>query len=190
MDVTVLLKRLHSGDRSAENDLLPLVYDELRRIATWHLRSERPDHTLQPTAIVHETYLRLRGYQIDWNDRAHFFAVAGRVMRHVLVDYARQRKSQKRGCAEQSAQDYAVLSYARERPDEVLLVDQALDRLAKQDPRLAQIVELRFFGGLSIRETAEALQLSDRTVKRDWNAARALLHAQLGSSLTDAQPAE
>jgi RNA polymerase sigma factor (TIGR02999 family) len=185
MDVTVLLKRLQSGDRSAENDLLPLVYDELRRIAAWHLRSERADHTLQPTAIVHETYLRLRGYKVQWNDRSHFFAIAGRVMRHVLVDYARQRQSRKRGSDEQLVESYAALMYVHTNPDKVLFVDQALDRLAEQDPRMAQIVELRFFGGLSIRETADVLQLSDRTVKRDWNAARAILHAQLGPATVD-----
>jgi RNA polymerase sigma-70 factor (ECF subfamily) len=182
-EVTLILQRLRAGDQTAEDELIPLVYDELRALARWHLRAERVDHTLQATAIVHEAYLRMRGYDVDWQNREHFFGVAGRVMRHILVDYARKSKSIKRSGSEVPFEYHAAIRYAQEHPDDVISVDQALDRLTEQDPRLARIVELRFFAGCSVEETATMLGLSERTIKRDWNAARALLHAQIGESL-------
>ena len=179
-EVTNLLIELKNGNREAESRLMPLVYGELRRLAGLYMRGERPGHTLQATALVHEAYLRLVGYEdVDWQNRAHFFGVAANLMRRILVDHARAKQAKKRGGGDQKVSlDQAVL-VRPEAPEQFLALDEALERLAKRDPRQARIVELRYFGGLSEEETAEVLEISVRTVKRDWNVARAWLYQQL-----------
>jgi len=179
-EVTNLLIELKNGNREAESRLMPLVYGELRRLAGLYMRGERPGHTLQATALVHEAYLRLVGYEdVDWQNRAHFFGVAANLMRRILVDHARAKQAKKRGGGDQKVSlDQAVL-VRPEAPEQFLALDEALERLAKRDPRQARIVELRYFGGLSEEETAEVLQISVRTVKRDWSVARAWLYQQL-----------
>jgi len=179
-DVTNLLFQLKNGNRDAESKLVPLVYGELRRLAGRYMRAERPGHTLQATALVHEAYLRLVGNKdVDWQSRAHFFGVAPSLMRRILVDHARAKLSKKRGGEEQKVSlDEAVLIQPKS-PVRLLALDEALERLAKRDPRQARIVDLRYFGGLSEEETAEVLGISTRTVKRDWNVARAWLYQQL-----------
>jgi len=144
------------------------------------MRAERPDHTLQPTALVHEAYLRLiEQDRVKWRNRAHFFGVAARLMRRILVDHARARRTGKRGAAEQAVALEEGFVFAEERSGELVALDEALQRLAQFDPRLDRIVELRFFGGLSVEDTAEVLGISPRTVKRDWNAAKAWLHGEM-----------
>ena len=178
-DVSALLIRASAGDRQCEARLFEVVYDELRRMAAAYLRNERADHTLQRSALVHETYLRLFGRQpVAFANRAHFFSIAAGTMRRILIDYARARSAEKRQCLAghvDSAVDPAVYCDA----DQLLVVDAALRRLADWDPRQAKIVELRFFGGLTVDETAEALGISSKTVKRDWALARAWLQVQL-----------
>jgi RNA polymerase sigma factor (TIGR02999 family) len=179
-DLTGLLQAWGAGDRAAEAKLLPLVYDELRRQAARHLRRERGDHTLRPTAIVHEVYLRLaREDRAAWVHRAQFFAVAARLMRRELIDHARERNARKRagGWQRVTLVDDLAGSWA---PDaELVALDAALDELAALDPRRAQMVELRYFGGLTLAETAEALSISEATVSREWQLARAWLHHRL-----------
>jgi RNA polymerase sigma factor (TIGR02999 family) len=179
-DVTKLLLRVKVGDAGAESELLPLIYDELRAIARNHMRHERQDHTLQATVLVHEAFLQLAGNsQIDWQNRAHFFALASRAMRRVLIDYARAAHAEKRPGAHKRVEiDSALMPVGAENTD-VLALDEALERLATWDPRQSQIVEMRFFAGLSFEEIAEVLGISDRTVKRDWTMARAWLHREL-----------
>src|SRR6516164_8695835 len=179
-EVTNLLIELKNGNRDAESRLMPLVYGQLRRLAGLYMRGERPGHTLQATALVHEAYLRLVGHEdVDWQNRAHFFGVAANLMRRILVDHARAKQAKKRGGGDQKVSlDKAVL-VRPEAPEQFLALDEALERLAKRDPRQARIVELRYFGGLSEEETAEVLEISVRTVKRDWNVARAWLYQQL-----------
>ena len=180
-EVTLLLQQIRSGDDHAVNKLVPLVMEELRNLARLQLRSERPGHTLQPTALVNEAYLRLVSDQArDWQNRAHFIGVSVSVMRRILIDYARRKQALKRdGGAHPLAQaeDCAGLSY--EEAEELLALNVALDRLEQMSSRQRQVVELRYFGGLSVEETAEALNISSITVKRDWVAARAWLKAQL-----------
>jgi RNA polymerase sigma-70 factor, ECF subfamily len=180
-EVTVLLQQMRAGDSQAADKLIPLVVDELRRLARLQLRAERPGHTLQPTALVNEAYLRLVGDQArDWQNRAHFIGVSVSVMRRILIDHARRKRALKRGLEFQSipgAEDYAGLSF--EQADELLALNIALDRLEKMSSRQRQVVELRYFGGLSNGETAEVLKVSAITVKRDWIAARAWLKGQL-----------
>jgi RNA polymerase sigma factor (TIGR02999 family) len=179
-DITLLLAELRAGNRSAESRLLPLVYDELRRVARHYMRAERRDHTLQPTALVHEAYMRLAGQRdVDWQNRAHFFAVAAQLMRRILVDHARAHKAEKRGGTEPKIELGEGLALTEEKATELLAVDEALTRLAECDPRQARIVELRFFGGLSEEEAAEVLGVSARTVKRDWSVARAWLFKEI-----------
>jgi len=180
-DVTALLADWSRGDRAALNQLLPLVYAELRRIAARQLRMERVGHTLQPTALVHEVYLRIVDQrQVNWQNRAHFFGVAAQVMRRILVDHARRHHAGKRG----EGVRYVSVDDAKEVPasDEmpILALDHALDRLQKVDPELARIVELRAFGGLTIEETAHVLKVSPSTAKRDWRTAKAWLARELG----------
>ncbi|MEM6337199.1 MAG: sigma-70 family RNA polymerase sigma factor [Bacteroidota bacterium] len=179
--VTVLLKAWREGETDAFDQLLPLVYDELKRIASRHLQRERSDHTLHTTALVHEAYLKLLGSnQVDWQNRAHFLAVAAQAMRHVLVSYARRHNAQKRGGPDRyklSLSDAEPL--ANVRADSLLALDEALTRLAKLNPRLSQAVELRFFGGLSLDELAHVAERSPATVKRDLIKARAWLHREL-----------
>ena len=183
-DVTGLLRGWSRGNHSALNQLLPLVYAELRRIAARQLRSERADHTLQPTALVHEVYLRLVDQRrVDWQNRAHFFGVAAQVMRRILVDYARRRGASKRGegvrCV--SIDEAKHVAASNEMP--ILALDHALDRLEKVDSELAKIVELRAFGGLTIEEAAHVLRVSPSTAKRDWRTAKAWLNRELGSEV-------
>jgi RNA polymerase sigma factor (TIGR02999 family) len=180
-EVTVFLKAWSGGDREAADRLMKLVYGELRRLAASYLRHQRSDHTLQPTALVHEAYLKLIDVsQIDWQDRAHFFAVAAQTMRHILVDHARAVAADKRGGgAQKIALDDAV-SFSNEQQDiDLLALDEALQKLAEQDATQSRIIELRFFGGLTIEETAEVLKISPATIKREWAMARAWLFRRM-----------
>ena len=181
-DVTRLLIAWQAGDAAALDRLIPLVYDGLHRIAERHLRNERSGHTLQPTAIVNEAYLKLVDAPVgNWQNRVHFFAVASRVMRQILVDYARRRAAQKRGGGHASClvQSEAVTAA---RGIDLIAVDDALGKLAALDPEQGRIVELRFFGGLTVEETATALDVSPATVNRKWVSARAWLHRELASA--------
>jgi RNA polymerase sigma-70 factor, ECF subfamily len=182
-DVTSLLKRYSNGDQEALVDLIPQIYDELRRLASSYLRAERLDHTLQTTALVHEAYLRLVDQkQVEWNNRNHFFGVAAQMMRRILVDHARKHVSLKRGgsFARISLEQAAVFS--RERPRELIVVDELLKRLASLDPQGCRIVELRFFAGLSLEETAEVTGLSTAKVRREWSATKAWLMREMSRS--------
>jgi RNA polymerase sigma factor (TIGR02999 family) len=168
------------GDREAESRLFTLMYEDLRRIAAIFMRQEIGGVTLQPTALVGEAYIRMTGNcNPVWADRAHFLSMAAAVMRHVLVDYARQRLSQKRGAGVRATDLNENLAAVSGNPDEILYIHEAVRRLAKFDSRQAQIVELRYFGGLGIDETADVLGISPRTVKRDWTHARAWLLGEL-----------
>jgi RNA polymerase sigma-70 factor, ECF subfamily len=178
--ITHLLLAWGQGDQAALDSLMPLVYSELRKVAASHLRGQRPGHTLQTTALVNEAYLRLiDASQIKWQDRAHFFAVAAHFMRRILVDFARSRNYQKRGGGAQQISLDEALAIAPEHGADLLALDEALTRLQTLNERQAQVVELRYFGGLSEEETAEALKVSVRTVRRDWNFARVWLHREL-----------
>lgn len=179
-DVTRLLSALTRGDEGAAAKLIPAVYDELRRLAASYMRRERPDHTLQATALVHEAYLKLvEQRSVNWQSRAHFFGVAAQLMRRILIDHARGHLRQKRGGEQRKvALDEAVVC-SEQQSEELLAVDEALQRLAKLDARQARVVELRFFGGLSVEEAAEVLGISPKTVKRDWSVAKAWLYADL-----------
>jgi len=180
-EVTLLLNELKLGNKDALGRLVPLVYRELRQVAARLLRGERTGHTLQPTALVHELYLRLvEQDRADWKDRAHFLAVAAKLMRHILVDYARARGTAKRdGMATRIEIAGFELSGEEPRTEEILAVDEALDRLAELDPQQARVVELRYFAGLTVEETAEAVGISPRTVKRDWAMASAWLRSEI-----------
>jgi RNA polymerase sigma factor (TIGR02999 family) len=179
-DVTHLLAAWRQGDREAQAHLLPLVYDELRRLAHRYLQRERPDHTLQATALVHEAYLRLIDQrQAQWQNRAHFFGLAAQMMRRILIDHARQQHAAKRGGAEQKLSLDEAVWVSAERATDLVALDDALTRLAVLDPQQSRIVELRFFGGLTIEETAEVLGVSPATVKRDWSMAKAWLYREL-----------
>jgi RNA polymerase sigma factor (TIGR02999 family) len=178
-DVTALLRDWSGGDPRALERLMPLVYGELRKLAASYLRRERSDHTLQPTALVHEAYLRLvdqRG--VDWHNRAHFFGIAARMMRRILVDHARRRQAAKRDGAAYRISGSGDLVEAGHDPD-LLALNSALDGLEALDPRQARIIELRFFGGLTVEETAEVVGISTATVKREWQTARAWLAREL-----------
>jgi RNA polymerase sigma-70 factor (ECF subfamily) len=178
--VTQLLLAWGRGDESARDRLIPVVHAELRRIARRQMGNERVGHTLQPTALVNEAYLRLVDIrQVAWQNRAHFFAMSSRVMRRVLVDAARARGYQKRGAAARKVSFDEALIGAQERGTDVIALDDALTALSAVDPRKAQVVEMRFFGGLSIEETAEALGVAERTVKRDWTMAKLWLLKEL-----------
>src|SRR6266516_600600 len=168
-DVTRLLARWKDGDEAALQQLVPIVHEELRRLARRQMAGERPGHTLQPTALVNEAYLRLVNLkQMQWQDRAHFFAMAARLMRRILVDFARARKNQKRGGALHRVTFDENLLVASDTPDDLIAIDEALRSLAAQYDRKSQVVELRFFGGLSVEETADVLKISQETVMRDW----------------------
>ena len=183
--VTDLLVAWGRGDEQALDRLTPFVYDELRRLARSYLRRERPDHTLQPTALVHEAYVRLMDLgKLDWQNRAHFLGVAARLMRQILVDHARSRRAAKRGSGgEKLSLDLAV-AQPEEREVDLLAVDEALSSLARLDPEQSRIVELRFFGGLTIEETAEVLGVSPSTAKREWRLARAWLYRRMKTADT------
>jgi RNA polymerase sigma factor (TIGR02999 family) len=180
-DVTVLLTQLSSGDRDALERLLPLVYNELRRLAGRYMQQERPDHTLEPTALVHEAYLRLTNQdRANWQNRAQFMGVAGQLMRRILVDYARKRSTGKRAGNLVTLDERTPKQAADAgRPEEILSVHLTLERLERLDPQQGKLVELRYFAGLSVEETAEAMGLPLRTVEREWAAAKAWLRAQL-----------
>lgn len=184
-EVTRLLIELRAGRREAEAKLIPLVYAELRRLAAHYLRGERPDHTLQPTALVHEAYLRLtRLTDLDWQSRSHFFATAATVMRRILVDHARAQGANKREGFREAINIEDALVASPEKSAELIALDEALERLAKLDARRSKIVELKFFGGLSEEETAEVLGISARTVKRDWRVAKAWLYNEVNCGRT------
>jgi len=179
-EVTLLLERIAEGDRSAEEALMQQVYVELHRIATARLRTERAPHTLQPTALVHEAYMRLCGTgQIAFQDRAHFFRLAARLMRRILVDYARQRNTEKRGDGYGRIALDDAISVTSEQCSDALEVNELMDRLAELSPRQATVVELRYFGGLTDEEIASAIGKNVRTVRRDWVMARAWFRKQM-----------
>jgi len=179
-DVTDLLIEWGKGDQEALNQLMPLVYDELHRLASRHLRHERPGHTLQTTALVHEAYLKLVDQKnMTWQNRVQFFAASAQVMRHILVDHARSRRALKRGGENlRLSLDEAKVS-SEEKNADLLSLNEALNSLAAIDPQQSRVVELRVFGGLTVEETAEALRISPRTVKREWSMAKAWLHRQI-----------
>jgi RNA polymerase sigma-70 factor (ECF subfamily) len=181
--LTDLLIDWRDGDDAALERLTPLVYGELRRMAHHYMQRERTGHTLQTTALVNEAYLRLAGEQkIDWQNRTHFFAVMARVMRHVLTDHARRRSYAKRGGAMKQVSLGETDVMSPERAAELLALDEALAELAQLDPRKSQVVELRYFGGLSLEETADALNVSLMTVRRDWRTAKAWLYRRMTMS--------
>ena len=180
-DITRLLACWRGGDRSALNRLLPLVRAELDRLARRHLDRERPHHPMQPSSLVQEAFLRLLpGAKVEWQDRAHFFAVASHVMRHVLVDYARERLRQKRGGGAVHIPIDANVVLSSQQVEQVVAVDLALQRLANADERKSRVFEMRFFGGLTVEEVAGVLGVAPNTVIRDWNFARAWLRRELG----------
>jgi RNA polymerase sigma factor (TIGR02999 family) len=179
--ITELLIDWGQGDQLALEKLMPLVYDELRRLANNYLRREPTGHTLQPTALVNEAYLKLVGQRrVNWQNRAHFFAISAKLMRRILVDHARQRQAAKRGGSDQQRLSITSAETIIKQPEiDLLALNEALDELAQMDPQQGRIVELKFFGGLSIEETAEVLGISHATVERDWKMARAWLRRQL-----------
>jgi RNA polymerase sigma factor (TIGR02999 family) len=180
-EITALLRRFQDGDEAARADLIVLVQQDLRVIAARYMRRERRGHTLQTTALVNEAYMRLVDVNsVDWRDRAHFFAVAANVMRRILVDHARRRIAGKRGGGFELLPLDEGLACAPAEPEELVKLDDALERLAAKDPRSSRVIELRFFGGLSIEESAEVLKVSPRTVKREWTFARAWLREEMG----------
>ena len=188
-DVTLLLKRLSEGDQDALTQLIPLIYDELHRLAAFHLQRERVDHTVQTTALVHETYLRLVGQkEAHWKNRGHFFAVAAQVMRRVLVDYARRHQALKRGGSLPRISLDEAVAVSNEQMHQMLVIDELLTRLAAVDPQECRIVELRFFGGLTVEETAEVMGISPATVKREWSVAKAWLLRETTKRLSQDPP--
>jgi RNA polymerase sigma factor (TIGR02999 family) len=179
-DVSQLLQHWRDGDRAALDALLPLVYKELRRLARFQLRQERPNHTLQSAALVNEAYLRLVGLDSPkWESRTHFFAIAARLMRQILVDYARRHRAAKRGADFRTVSVTDAAATAQTADLDVLALDEALHSLANIDPRQSRVVELRFFAGLSLDEIAKALDVGPATVQRDWTAARAWLYREM-----------
>lgn len=181
-NLTELLGEWRAGDKAALDRLMPLVYDELRRIAHRYVQHERSGHTLQTSALVNEAYLRFAGQRkVDWQNRSHFFAVTAQVMRHILIDHARRRRYAKHGgeVRQVPIEDAAAMSL--QRASELIALEEALDELAKFDQRKSRVVELRYFGGLSLEETAEVLDISLMTVRRDWRAAKAWLYRRMNN---------
>lgn len=188
-DVTLLLKRLSDGDQDALAQLVPLIYDELHRLAGFHVRRERLDHTLQTTALVHEAYLRLVDQkEVQWKNRGHFFAVAAQAMRRVLVDYARRHQALKRSSSLLKMSLDEAIAVSNENMHHVLVIDELLDRLSSLDPQESRIVELRFFGGLTVEETAEVMGISPASVKREWSVAKAWLLREIAKLPTQELP--
>jgi len=186
--VSVLLRAWSEGDQAALEKLAPIVYDELHSLARRYMRRERPGHSLQTTALVNEAYMRLVDYKrMQWQDRAHFFAVSAQVMRRILVEHARRHNLKRGGGVQHISLDEAVMLGGSEDCDLVAL-DDAMNSLARIDPRKVRVVEMRFFGGLSVQETAEVLKISAITVKRDWRAAKAWLYRELAGGTTDGSP--
>jgi RNA polymerase sigma factor (TIGR02999 family) len=180
--ITNLLVKWREGDQAALEELMPLVYGELRRLAARHLRRERAGHTLQATALVHEAYLRLLGERgVSWQNRAHFYAIAARRMRHILVEHARSRDAAKRGGGKYKLSLSKVDRFAPRGDVNLLALDEALERLEEIDPQKSRIIELRYFGGLTIEDTAEVLGISPATVKREWSMARAWLRRDISN---------
>jgi RNA polymerase sigma factor (TIGR02999 family) len=185
-EITRLLREWADGSQSALEVLTPLVYAELRQLARNYLRGEAPGHTLRPTALVHEAFLRLLGGSAPGcQNRSQFYGVAARVMRQILIDHARTREALKRGGAIRHVPLEEALVLSFERDSDLVALDDALERLAKIDPRKSQVVELRFFGGLSVEETAEAMKVSEKTVRRDWQFAKAWLMHELNGGQGD-----
>jgi RNA polymerase sigma-70 factor, ECF subfamily len=181
-DVTRLLEQLRAGNQDVAEQLVPLVYNELRRIAGAQMRRERPGHTLQATALVHEAYMRLAG-DVPAQNRAHFFAIAAHTMRQILLDYARRRHAGKRGGAGARKVDLdAELLVGGDTLEDVIAIDEALERLAQIDPRQSRLVELRFFAGLDVEEAAEVMGISATTMKREWRSAKAWLQKELAAA--------
>ncbi len=188
-DVSQLLVAVSNGDESAREELFVVVYSELRGLAAALMAGERPDHTLQPTGLVHEAYLRLIGSaDPQWRDRTHYFRTAARAMRRILVDHARSKGSQKRGADWLPVHSVELVS-PDFRPEEVIWMSEILSKLGRQDSRMAEIVELRYFAGLEVEETARALQISERSVYRSWRAAKAWLRRELDLSQDASAPA-
>ncbi len=188
-DITALLHRFQTGDAAVQNRLVEAVQDELRVIAARYMRREKAGHTLQTTALVNEAYLKLINIKAaTWQDRAHFFAVASQIMRRILVDHARQHLAGKRGGGLEALPLNEALVFSSEKSGQLVQLDEALALLEQHDPRAARVIELRFFGGLSVDETAEVLRTSSRTVRREWTFARAWLREQLGLSPSDDTP--
>jgi RNA polymerase sigma-70 factor, ECF subfamily len=181
-EVTKLLQQWRGGNQDALDQLMPVVYDELRRLAKRCLYAERPGHTLRATALVHEAYIRLLDADISWQDRAHFYAVAARVLRRILVEYARTHSRQKRGGGEEPIPLDEAMVVGPQAASTVLDLDEALERLATVDPRKSEIIQLLFFGGLTYEETAAALDISPATVHRELKLAKAWLHRELAES--------
>jgi RNA polymerase sigma factor (TIGR02999 family) len=178
--ISLLLAGMQKGDPEATRKIVPMVYDELRRLAARYMQLEIPGQTLQPTALVHEAFLKMiEGQSIAWESRAHFFGVASRLMREILIDRARKHNAVKHGGGKRPLQLDEALVYADERADQIVALDEALKRLEQLDPRQSRIIELRFFGGLSVEESAEVMGISPRTVKREWSVARLWLHREL-----------
>ncbi|CAN5558180.1 sigma-70 family RNA polymerase sigma factor [soil metagenome] len=179
-DVTQLLREMSKGEPEAPAKVIPLVYDELRRLARSYLQRERPGHTLQPTAVVHEAYLRLvQEKEIDWENRSHFFAIAARVMRQILVNYALAHRTGKRGGGARKLSLEAAEFVPQESADDLLALDEVLRDLAKSYPRQSKVVEFKFFGGMDTKEIAAALHVSEKTVLRDWSFAKCWLFREL-----------
>ena len=182
-EVTILLQAWGGGDKEALDRLAPLVYRELHRIAGRLMAGQRPNHTLQATALVNEAYVRLvDARQVSWQDRAHFFALCARAMRQILIDHARARASEKRGGDQVAIEFDEAFAATPSSQINLLEINDALNRLAQMNPRMSQVVELRFFGGLNLEETAEALRVSTKTVRRDWDLARAWLYGELSGN--------
>ena len=188
-EVTLLLKAMKNGDESAAEKLLPLVYSELHRLAKSYMRRERPDHTLQPTALINEAYLRLARDNVDWQSRQHFIGVAANVMRRLLVDHARAHNAERRSGGADRVELGEGLMVSIERSDEVLALHDALTGLEGVDPRQAKVVELRYFGGFSVAEIGDILEMSPRSVKRHWALARIWLLKQM-NKVRDPDPAQ
>jgi RNA polymerase sigma factor (TIGR02999 family) len=186
-EVTRLLGEIGRGHKEAMNQLLPLVYDELHRLARSYFRRERGEHTLQPTALVHEAYIRLADQRTPMENRGHFMAVAATQMRRILLDYARKHDAQRRGGGGHKVLLEDTMAICSQRPVDMIALDQALVRLAELDSNQARLVELRFFGGLSVEETAEIMGVSTATVKRSWSSARAFLHREITGGSLDAR---
>jgi len=178
-DVTPLLQEVTRGNQDALARLMPLIYGELRRLAAHCMRGERTDHTLQPTALVHEAYMLLVKQKVEWQNKAHFFAVAAQVMRRILIDHAKTNLRKKRGGKQIKLSLDEVYLFSEDKSDELMALDESLKRLAERDPRQSRIVEMRFFAGLELKEIAELLDVSGKTVKRDWQVAKMWLYADL-----------
>jgi RNA polymerase sigma-70 factor, ECF subfamily len=186
-EVTRLLGEIGRGEKEAMNQLLPLVYDELHRLARSYFRRERGEHTLQPTALVHEAYIRLVDQKAAMESRGHFMAVAATQMRRILLDYARKHHAARRGGAGQKVVLEDTMAIASQRPVDMIALDTALSKLGELDATQARLVELRFFGGLSVEETADVMGVSPATVKRSWSSARAFLHKEISGGALDAR---